>query len=642
MVVNKLYKNLMEHWNKYGYSVYKNQDLSEAGKNDCEELYLNDPLEAEVKNQLATELIEMFFENNDRQYVDDDIINYLNSNPLVRYYFAFEEKLNVYIKEGLISKNNIFSAAQNYLLDSDDVEGIKFALSLLRYCANEEAEEILKAFSNHNEFIFYCIEGLKEYDKCNSIIFEIAKASRGYGKIMAITNLEYINEEIKKWVIEAEADNEMLETVLVAMTYNNDYYIEYFFVDEYTEEKYNLLTKKLKELYTLKGFFIEHITIDIVYGYWNYYRKFGKNFNSLYVMCELLSLFLKEDKDDVQLMEVISMSSDDKIKIEEMKNIIMSDNNDGVIKRALSDESSDVDEIVDIALAINVCLQYGDFEERLWKDSSQVSIYNYIMTECDKESKEKLIEFAKVYLDIDRVTGGAEPLDEENLDYRYIVDSCLYLIVSYMDELKDKYIDINIKALSARYTPTRRAALNNLRGINYEYLNNYIHILEGCYKREVNKELKQSIIRFLDGFNSKKKRQYENIGDVRVSPYTKDAFLTITKVEDMDKFDLTIVENKIRSGALVYLKRDKDNAEAENAIMVLTEKGYLLGYVSKENNYILKNLMDWGKILYGQIKKVDEDYKSMEIKVYLSYVDVMREVKDTFNMVTDQSMGYLN
>lgn len=642
MVVNKLYKNLMEHWKKYGYSVYKNQDLSEAGKNDCEELYLNDPLEAEVKNQLATELIEMFFGNNDRQYVDDDIINYLNSNPLVRYYFAFEEKLNVYIKEGLISKNNIFSAAQNYLLDSDDVEGIKFALSLLRYCANKEAEEILKAFSNHNEFIFYCIEGLKEYDKCNSIIFEIAKASRGYGKIMAITNLEYINEKIKKWVIEAEADNEMLETVLVAMTYNNEYYIEYFFCDEYTEEKYNLLTKKLKELYTLKGFFIEHITIDIVYGYWNYYRKFGKNFNSLYVMCELLSLFLKEDEDDVQLMEVISMSSDDKIKIEEMKNIIMSDNNEGVIKRALSDESIDVDEIVGIALAVNVCLQYGDFEERLWKDSSQVSIYNYIMTECDKESKEKLIEFAKVYLDIDRVTGGAEPLDEENLDYRYIVDSCLYLIVSYMDELKDKYIDINIKALSARYTPTRRAALNNLRGINYEYLNNYIHIIEGCYKREVNKELKQSIIRFLDGLNSKKKRQYENIGDVRVSPYTKDAFLTITKVEDMDKFDLTIVENKIRPGALVYLKRDKDNAEDENAIMVLTEKGYLLGYVSKENNYILKNLMDWGKTLYGQIKKVDEDYKSMEIKVYLSYVDVMREVKDTFNMVTDQSMGYLN
>ena len=98
MVISNLYKNLMEHWKKDGYSIYKDQDLSEAGKNDCEELYLNDPLEAEVKNQLATELIEMFFENYHRQYVDDDIINYLNRNPLVRYYFAFEEKLNVYIK----------------------------------------------------------------------------------------------------------------------------------------------------------------------------------------------------------------------------------------------------------------------------------------------------------------------------------------------------------------------------------------------------------------------------------------------------------------------------------------------------------------------------------------------------------------
>ena len=102
MVISNLYKNLMEHWKKDGYSIYKDQDLSEAGKNDCEELYLNDPLEAEVKNQLATELIEMFFENYHRQYVDDDIINYLNRNPLVRYYLAFEEKLNVYIKEGLI------------------------------------------------------------------------------------------------------------------------------------------------------------------------------------------------------------------------------------------------------------------------------------------------------------------------------------------------------------------------------------------------------------------------------------------------------------------------------------------------------------------------------------------------------------
>ena len=37
MVISNLYKNLMEHWKKDGYSIYKDQDLIEAGKNDCEE-----------------------------------------------------------------------------------------------------------------------------------------------------------------------------------------------------------------------------------------------------------------------------------------------------------------------------------------------------------------------------------------------------------------------------------------------------------------------------------------------------------------------------------------------------------------------------------------------------------------------------
>ena len=85
-------------------------------------------------------------------------------------------------------------------------------------------------------------------------------------------------------------------------------------------------------------------------------------------MCELLSLFSKEDDDDVQLMEVISMSSEDKIKIEEMKNILMNYDNNSIIKMALDDESCDVDEIVNTALAVNESLKYNNFEARLWRE----------------------------------------------------------------------------------------------------------------------------------------------------------------------------------------------------------------------------------------------------------------------------------
>ena len=41
---------------------------------------------------------------------------------------------------------------------------------------------------------------------------------------------------------------------------------------------------------------------------------------------------------------------------------IKNDDNDSIIKMALADESCNVDEIVDLALAVNVCLKYDDFE----------------------------------------------------------------------------------------------------------------------------------------------------------------------------------------------------------------------------------------------------------------------------------------
>ena len=93
---------------------------------------------------------------------------------------------------------------------------------------------------------------------------------------------------------------------------------------------------------------------------------------------------------------------------------------------------------------------------------------------------------------------------------------------------------------------------------------------------------------------------------------------------------------------MVYLKRDKENVEDINAIMVLSNEGYLLGYIPKMENNILKNLMDWGKIIYGIILNISEDCNEVQIALYLSYEDVINEVSNAFNMVIKNPIGYLN
>lgn len=642
MVVSNLYKNLMEHWKTNGYNVYVEQNFDESGKKDCEELYLNDPLDGESKSEMADLLIGKLLEREDKKVIDEEIIQFVNENLLIKYYFTFVEKLNVYVKEKLINEKELFLSAKSYLNDGNDIEGIKLALTLLRAYNSEESLMIFKVFSSHNEFMFYCMEGLKDYEMCNTIIFDIAKKAKGYGKVIAVTNLEVVNDEIKNWIMECQSENNMLEMVLTAMTFNKNHYLEYFFNGEITKEKFQLLTKKLKNLYVLKGFFVEHITKEIVYGYWQYYCNFPVTFNALYVMCGLLSLLAKQDEDDVLLMEVINCTIRDKENFIDMKNNILQSDEEHVLKDALTDLNNNIDEIIEVALALNIKLEFEDFAKRIDNESEMITIYNYIITECYEDSKIKLIEYGKENLPLDKITNGAEALTEENLDYQYVVDSCFFLIVNYMDDLRFKYIDINLRALRARYTPTRKAAINNLRDISYDKLKNQIYYIENCYKKEVNKELKESIIRFLNGLNNSKRREYKSVSDVKVKPHAKDIFLTTTKVEESEEFDLTVVENKLRNGLLVFLKRDRENYNNENSIMVLTDNGYLIGYVSNEYNYILKNLMDWGKILYGKINNVSDDYQQIEISIYLSYEDVMREVKDTFDMVTDQSIGYLN
>lgn len=128
----------------------------------------------------------------------------------------------------MITKEELFITGKYYANECEESEGIKLGLTLLRFADNIDALEILKIYSNHNEFIFYCIEAIKEYSMCNSIIFNIAKASNGYGKIIAVSNLEPLTEEIKEWIIEEGSLNNILEEVLLILKFNEYDYLNYF------------------------------------------------------------------------------------------------------------------------------------------------------------------------------------------------------------------------------------------------------------------------------------------------------------------------------------------------------------------------------------------------------------------------------
>ncbi len=65
--------------------------------------------------------------------------------------------------------------------------------------------------------------------------------------------------------------------------------------------------------------------------------------------------------------------------------------------------------------------------------------------------------------------------------------------------------------------------------------------------------------------------------------------------------------NKIKRGQELYLKRDKRNRYDANAIKVFNQKGQRLGYVPKNHNTIVANLMDQYCDIKVIVTKIDKE-----------------------------------
>ena len=637
-MVSSIYKKLEKHWESYGYKYYNNQDINLSGKAECDEIYSVERFSKTIQCEFANGLLELLIEfMND--YDSDKILNYIERFKINKYFTEIINKIDILIKESILTKDDITHIGFDLVKEREEHELIKLGLILLKFSNSEEALKILKIYSNHNEFIFYVIEAIKGFNNCNSIIFEIAKVSKGYGRIIAVTNIEPLKEEIKIWLIEESYKNNILESFLVAISFNKVDYVDYFYEQGMSLKKYRCLTNILFIFHDLRENFVKSIYIDIIELYCKYFNKYKYSFKSIYVMCALLSLFYKLEGEE-SLADNLDLSEDDEKFITLETEEFLSKDYSEVVKNAIEIREEDINKIIDVAISLDIDITFDQLYVRLKENKSELCIYNYIMGYRSEKDKEKLMEFALNNLDFQSIVSGNECIYDEELEVEYVEDYCLFLLVYYMNCKCKNFIKYNLIGLKARYIKTKAEALNNLKKIREKLSDNDIDEIKKIRDCEKDAFSRKALTTFLNSFNEDiKKIKYEDINKYKVVKHVKDIYLTNVTIKAGNSI---FIESDIEKDDLVYLKRDKENVEDINAIMVLSNEGYLLGYIPKMENNILKNLMDWGKIIYGIILNISEDCNEVQIALYLSYEDVINEVSNAFNMVIKNPIGYLN
>jgi hypothetical protein len=83
-----------------------------------------------------------------------------------------------------------------------------------------------------------------------------------------------------------------------------------------------------------------------------------------------------------------------------------------------------------------------------------------------------------------------------------------------------------------------------------------------------------------------------------------------------DIYDLL---DEMKAGAKLRFVREPDNQHDDLAILVKDQNDNKLGYVPREKNPILARLMDAGKLIYGTVKKInnDDSYINIEMEIFM-------------------------
>jgi len=129
--------------------------------------------------------------------------------------------------------------------------------------------------------------------------------------------------------------------------------------------------------------------------------------------------------------------------------------------------------------------------------------------------------------------------------------------------------------------------------------------------------MSQAIIKIDQKYLEYAKNSLDNKGLPK--PFVQEVELLKCHVAGTTFLDLDEIESKLTKNQLLVLQREPKNKIDNKAILILSEDGQKLGYVPKERNEVLSNLMDAGKLLFGRLnnKTWVDTWLKLDIQVFL-------------------------
>lgn len=642
-----IYYDLKEFYDINVGALYSYQDFEIAGIQEFKTVLGKiRPLHDYEKNRFANELMKILLKEifNDEKL--SEVNGYITLNPIINYYESFIMLFKEQIEVNREISTKINNIVMKMLMDSSSSEEIKLGLILAPICNIENLKDILNVFSIHNDYLFYVIKAYEYIGGCNNIIFEFAKKSNGYGKVFCLMNLRPTTYEIKKWMIEEGSDNDVGVPELLSYSMLSLELLDYLESTEFDGGDTEVLYKSFSRLFSDYGLDEIKDGIKVCDKLLEIIDKVNGGIYTLYTVISILysiESIIIDDYKAKRSPNSIKLKNEYKDIIDKCKMICKKDIWHEIIADEVSNIEIESSVLISCAEKTKYKLKKKEFELILKRDCSNPLVYKYAFSIGNKSIKNCAFNLGLQNLSTDTVLSGQDELKIENLAYENIAQICFFIIIKYAqyEDFQDKYKEVNLKALRAPLIETRIQATNNLQIFREEFDSLDKEIINDAISTEMVGNVRRALNSLLIKTDNKEKKYIEVSDNMHMDEHVKDIYLSNIKIAGTNYVDMSEVYSKLLEGDMLYLKRERNNAYDLNAIIIMTPEGYVVGYVPKENNIILKNLMDKGKYLYGKIKEISDDYSDINIDVYLSYKDIIEEITGTLSLLSGEREHYL-
>lgn len=605
------------------YEELKNSDNYNyySGEEEVEYIFGNGKLDINDQAELC-------------DYLLDKIVNMYNKKEacpefrlkgcIISYRDIFLRKMKTIIEENLLDKGWIETFTDYLIFKSDKPSMVKLGLVLAEfYDDKEKVQEIINIFSKDGEYVFYLERIMNKVSNVEDSLLKLSKNTKGVIKLFALTHLIYSNDEILKYFIEKAYKDDCYQDVYIDFIMNKIDLLDYL-KDDMDEKKLDNLSFIVSTYLKDNNITSSSCNYEFIKEYFKIAKSRGNTLYSLYAIYLLRDGLIDNNKERIKC---------DIDKLLKNKNWIY------IFQDSVSKAEGDSEAVIDLADYYSYQLTFEDFLPYLERNKRELSVYFYIVQDGSRKDKIQMIKYFYNNFNIKDYIGKQEDAGDSETT---IDDFIFALVINSSKIIPKEAKTISMLGLFGNKNSVRREAIRILRRYRDDIDEKEWDIIKTCYDAEPNEELK-ALLEKLIFEDEDTKKEFLEVEDKIEEEHVEDVYLVTTEVSGVAHRYRRYLEEALETNVRFYLVRDEGNKYKDECIKVVSESGYVIGFVPSQYSCILNNMIIGNKYLYAKIEDYELDRDYIKVDIYESYKDVVEAINNTLQMITEEQNGsYIN